>query len=75
MSYDLQECCPKCKRTECIGDCGLYTREEKEEFIKNRYFNDSVDALGRLKVPVVQLEKNPLPKIKIGSYNFKSKKK
>lgn len=75
MSYDIKECCPKCERPECVGDCGMYSREEKEDFIRGRYFREDLDAQGRIKIPVVQLEKNPLPPLKLGGYVHRSKKK
>jgi len=70
---ELNEACPKCLNPECKGDCGLFTEEEKAENIRKRYFDDNLDGFGRVKVPVVQLAKNPIGSFSIGSYKRKSK--
>lgn len=69
------EVCPKCQRPECIGDCGLFTIEEKMEFLNKRFIDHNKDNIGRERVHMVMLEKNPRPLLKIGSYTQKSKKK
>lgn len=70
-NFEIGDCCPKCKRPECLGDCGLFTREEKEAFLKERFFSDN----GKVKAERVILAKNPLLKVKFGSYSGKSNDK